>query len=60
MGPLTGRWYIPVSKTVQNNTATISDETISGMEDEGLEKDYVYDDDDEEGEIREPEGRWKR
>jgi hypothetical protein len=59
MGPLTGTWYIPVNKAVQNNTATISDEMTSRIEDEGLDKDYVYDDD-EEGEVREPEGRWKR
>lgn len=59
MGPLTGTWRISANKPVQNNTATTSDEMTSGMEDNGLEKDYVYDDD-EEGEIREPEGRWKR
>jgi hypothetical protein len=57
MGPLTGAWYIPVMKTMESNAVTTSDDAT--LEEEGLEKEYVYDDD-EEGEIREPEGRWKR
>lgn len=59
MGPLTATWYTLANNTTQNNAATTSDEMTSGIEDEGLEKGYVYDED-EEGEIREPEGRWKR
>jgi hypothetical protein len=48
-----------MTKTTQNNTATTSDDATLGFEEEGLEKEYVYGDD-EEGEIRETEGRWKR
>jgi hypothetical protein len=59
MGPLTGAWYIPVTKATGSSTATTSDDATVGLEEDGLDKDYVYDDD-EESEIREPEGRWKR
>jgi hypothetical protein len=46
MGPLTGAWYIPVTKATGSSTATTSDDATVGLE--------------EESEIREPEGRWKR
>ena len=59
MGPLTGAWYIPMTKTIGSSTATTVEDVILPLEEDGLEKDYVYDDD-EEGEIRESEGRWKR
>ena len=49
LGPLTGSWYTP--KPMETTPAT--------EEVDGGGKQYVYDDD-EEGEVGESEGRWKR
>ena len=58
MGPLKGSWYAPVSTSFgQQNESAASVEDGGG---EGIGKEYVYDDEEEEGEVAESEGRWKR
>ena len=58
LGPLTGTWYAPVSSKVQDDTSKDSVTEALAGEIEGLDKEYTYDE--EEGEVIESEGRWKR
>jgi len=59
---LSGSWYNP-SVTGKLGDATSNaitmDTTSTSGEGGGLEKEYVYDEE-EEGEVGESEGRWKR
>lgn len=64
-GGLSGSWYNPSvtqgklgDATTAATTATIATDGTS-VEGGGLEKEYVYDEE-EEGEVGESEGRWKR
>jgi hypothetical protein len=58
LGPLTGTWYSP--KPVQQQyTSDVDHGGGEPVEDLSMGKEYVYDDE-EEGEVGESEGRWKR
>lgn len=59
LGPLTGTWYSP--KPVEQQTINNVGDSSGGevLEELGFGKEYVYDDE-EEGEVGESEGRWKR
>ena len=59
LGPLAGTWYSP--KPVQQQSSTNVGDRSAGevVEELGVGKEYVYDDE-EEREIGESEGRWKR
>lgn len=58
MGPLTGTWYSP-KPVQQQNTSDANHGGGEPVEDLSVGKEYVYDDE-EEGEVGESEGRWKR
>jgi len=58
LGPLTATWHIPATVKVETPVETpkleeTETETLTLNKDE-------YDDEEDEGEIRESEGRWKR
>lgn len=57
MGPLTRRWYIPNSSSA---VSTMTSNESANEDSEGVGKEYVYDEEEEEGEVGESEGRWKR
>jgi hypothetical protein len=64
-GGLSGSWYNPSvtqgklgDATTATTTATTATDGTT-VEGGGLEKEYVYDEE-EEGEVGESEGRWKR
>ena len=49
-------WYTPAPIKIEQTVAPTEELATP----DGLEKDYAYDDEEEEGEIGEFEGRWKR
>ena len=60
MGPLQGGWFNEVQGKGEVGTAVDTTETTETVEDvDGERKEYVYDEE-EEGEVQESEGRWKR
>jgi len=67
-GAVSGTWYVPPSTPAGQTVSGLSEDGTAAGEQEGTEggeselgmgKEYVYDEE-EEGEIRESEGRWKR
>ena len=63
LGPLTGTWYSPKLVQQQQTTNDTNHGGDSGggevVEEFSVGKEYVYDED-EEAEVGESEGRWKR